>query len=175
MKTNTCSKSSPSIPLLIGTAWLLLLSSGFAGNWVQVSAVVKGSHAAHSGSSSKESHQRWLEVSLSGIGLKEAANIRLEWFFYAADLAQDKVVEQAKGVENVTLVPGKAATLKTKEVLFEYERQHSERQGSGRRARFKLVEGTGHRYHGWAVRASIGDEVVGEAGSSRDIIALIHP
>ncbi|MEZ5387453.1 MAG: hypothetical protein R3F13_18230 [Prosthecobacter sp.] len=175
MKTNANSKSSTLLPLLIGAAWLLLSGSGFAGNWVQLNAVVKGSHEAHSGSSSKESHQRWLEVGLSGIGLKQDADVRLEWVFYADDLAEHKLVEQAKGVESVTLSPGKAATVKTKEVSFEYERQHSERQGSGRRARFKLVEGSGQRYHGWAVKALIGDEVVGEAVSSRDISSINNP
>lgn len=172
MKTNPIGHSIAYNGLLLFITWFALAASSYAGTWVSLRADMKGSHAPHSGASSKESHRRWLEIELSGLGLKENAQIRLEWVLYADDLDADKVVEQAKGTEIVELAAGKTATVKTKETVFEYVRQHSERQGSGRKARFKLLKASGHRYHGWAVRAFSADTLVGEAfsdGSLRNI------
>jgi hypothetical protein len=166
MKTNSIVRSVAFNCLLLCVTWLTQVGTSYAGTWVQVRADLKGSHTAHSGASSKESHQRWLEIELSGLGLKQNAQIKLEWVLYADDLDEDKIVEQAKGTETVEMVAGKTATVKTKETVFEYIRQHSERQGSGRRAQFKLIKASGHRYHGWAIRAFSADALVGEAFSS---------
>jgi hypothetical protein len=175
MKTNPIVHSSAFTCLLLCVTWFTLVGSSYAGTWVPLRTDMKGSHTPHSGSDSKEVHQRWLEIELSGVGLKQNSQIRLEWVLYADDLDEDKVVEQAKGTEIVELAVGKTATVKTKETVFEYVRQHSERQGSGRKARFKLLKASGHRYHGWAVRAFSADALVGEAfsgGSLRNIDPL---
>jgi hypothetical protein len=133
---------------------------------------MKGSHEAHSGSSAEEKHHRWLEIKVSGTGIKENSQLRLEWTFFADDLDADEIVKQADGTEIVDLLPGKSGGVKTKEVIFDYTRQHSERIRGGSRPVFKKIDAAGHRYHGWIVRAFIGDEKVGEASSSRDIAKL---
>ncbi len=173
MKTRFPFPAFSFLPLLLCTGWLLSASHGLAATWVHLKTELKGSHDAHSGSSSAEVHHRWLEVALSGISLKEDTQVRLEWHFFADDLDTDKIVEQGTGTETIQIAAGKAAALKTKDTVFEYVRQHSEREGTGRRARFKLVKASGRRYHGWAVQAFIGPEMVGEAFSSRDISTLL--
>jgi hypothetical protein len=133
---------------------------------------MKGSHEAHSGTSAEEKHHRWLEIKVSGTGLKDSAQLRLEWTFFADDLSADKIVKQADGTETIELLAGKSGAVKTKEVIFDYTRQHSERIRGGRRPVFKKIDATGHRYHGWVVRAFIGSDLVGEASSSREIAKL---
>lgn len=148
---------------------LLLISNCLAGTWVPMQVDMKGSHEAHSGSSAEEKHHRWLEIKLSGTGIKENTQLRLEWTFFADDLDADKIVKQADGSETIELLPGKSGAMKTKEVIFDYTRQHSERIRGGRRPVFKKIDATGHRYHGWIVRAFVGNEKVSEASSSRDV------
>lgn len=151
---------------------LLFISQCFAGTWVPLKVDMKGTHEAHSASSAEEKHHRWLEIKVSGTGLKDSAQLRLEWTFFADDLDADEIIKQADGAETIELIPGKSGAVKTKEVIFDYTRQHSERIRGGRRPVFKKIDATGHRYHGWVVRAFIGDEKVGEASSSRDIAKL---
>ncbi len=172
MKTNSIVHSSTFNCLLLCVTWFTLVGSSYAGTWVSLRTDMKGNHTPHSGSSSKEVHQRWLEIELSAMGRDEAAQVRLRWSFFADDLDAEKPVEHAKGSELVELAPGKAVIVKTKEVTFEYTRQHSEKISGGRRPRYKNVKATGKRYHGWAVRAYIGDDLVGEAFSNRDIAKL---
>jgi hypothetical protein len=151
----------------------LFISPCFAGTWVPLQVDMKGSHEAHSGTSAEEKHHRWLEIKVSGTGLKDSAQLRLEWTFFADDLSADKIVKQADGTETIELLAGKSGAVKTKEVIFDYTRQHSERIRGGRRPVFKKIDATGHRYHGWVVRAFIGNEKVGEASSSRDVAQLV--
>lgn len=82
-------------------------------------------------------------------------------------------MKQAFGTNAVELVQGGVATIKTKPTTFTYTPRHSIRTGSGRRARFKTVEATGVRFHGWAVRAFIGDQLAGEAYSIESIKKLM--
>jgi len=151
---------------------LLFISQCFAGTWVPLQVDMKGTHEAHSGTSAEEKHHRWLEIKVTGTGLKDSAQLRLEWTFFADDLDADEIIKQADGIEMIDLLPGKSGGIKTKEVIFDYTRQHSERIRGGSRPVFKKIDATGHRYHGWVVRAFIGDEKVGEASSSRDIAKL---
>ena len=148
---------------------LLFISNCLAGTWVPMQVDMKGTHEAHSGTSAEEKHHRWLEIKVSGTGIKENAQLRLEWTFFADDLSADKIVKQADGTETIELLAGKSGAVKTKEVIFDYTRQHSERIRGGRRPVFKKIDATGHRYHGWVVRAFIGNEKVGEASSSREV------
>ena len=161
--------------LIIFSLSLLFTTSSRAEAWVQLNVDMKGSHDAHPGSSAKESHHRWLEVKLVGMSLKETSVVQLKWTFFADDLDHDKVINKASGTETVDLGQGQVATIKTKDTVFEYVRQHSEKTGSGRRARSKLVKATGQRYHGWAVQVFVGNEMAGEAYSSRDIAPLATP
>ena len=151
---------------------LLFVLNAMAGTWVPMQVDMKGTHEAHSGTSAEEKHHRWLEIKVSGTGIKENAQLRLEWTFFSDDLSADKIVKQADGTETIELLPGKSGEVKTKEVIFDYTRQHSERIRGGSRPVLKKIDAAGHRYHGWIVRAFIGDEKVGEASSSRDIAKL---
>ena len=131
---------------------------------------MKGKHTAHSGNDSAEKHQRWLEISASGMSMAAPRSVTIQWHFFADDLAADQVVDHAKGSETLNLQPGRPMEFKTQEVVFSYVREHAERSSSSRRrAVYKRVEATGKRYHGWAVQAVIDGRTVGEAYSSRDI------
>lgn len=175
MKTPIQSFIPARIVLAIFTLVLFFTSSSRAEGWVQLNVDMKGSHDSHSGSSAKESHHRWLEIKLAGMSLKKTSAVQLKWTFFADDLDHDKVINKASGTETVELAQGKVAAITTKETVFDYVRQHSEKSGSGRKSKYKLVNATGQRYHGWAVQAFVGNEVVGEAYSSREIASLIDP
>lgn len=151
---------------------ILLTSHCLAGTYVPIQVDMKGTHESHSGKSAEEKHHRWLEVKVAGSGIKEGAQLRLEWIFFADDLTGGGIIKQGEGVETVDLQPGKSGSVKTKEVVFDYTRQHAERIRGGRRPVYKNVKATGHRYHGWLVRAFIGKEKVGEAASTRDVAKL---
>lgn len=142
-----------------------------ADNSVRLQVAVKGEHDAPKGSV-QEVHQRWLEISATAFHL-EKEKVRIEWILYGDDLTAKKVINQTAGANTVELAQSKLAMIKTKPTTFTYTPRHSVRTGSGRRARFKTVEATGIRYHGWAVRAFIGDQLAGEAYSIESIKKLV--
>ncbi|OYW70463.1 MAG: hypothetical protein B7Z37_30655 [Verrucomicrobia bacterium 12-59-8] len=151
---------------------LTTATAALADNSVRLRVAVKGEHNDPRGSV-QEVHRRWLEVSATAFHLERPEKVRIEWTLFGDDLTAKKVVKQASGVDTVELAQGQVATSKTKPATFTYTPRHSVRTGSGRRARFKTVEATGIRYHGWAVRAFIGDQLAGEAYSIESIKKLV--
>lgn len=136
------------------------------------SSCVKGEHDDPKGSV-QEVHQRWLEISATAFHLAKPEKVRVEWSLFGDDLEAKKVIKQAAGASTVELAQGKVAMIKTKPTIFTYTPRHSVKTGSGRRARFKTIEATGIRFHGWAVRAYIGDQLAGEAYSIASIKKLV--
>ncbi len=153
---------------------ILLTTTGvaLADNSIKLQVAVKGEHNDPK-DSVQEVHQRWLEVTATAFHLIKPEKVRIEWTLFGDDLTAKKVVKQAFGTNAVELVQGGVATIKTKPTTFTYTPRHSIRTGSGRRARFKTVEATGVRFHGWAVRAFIGDQLAGEAYSIESIKKLM--
>jgi hypothetical protein len=97
----------------------------------------------------------------------------LEWAFFGDNLDTDKVVKHGNGTETVELAQSKKADAKSKPVNFTYTPRHSVRTGSGKRARSKVVEATGVRYHAWGVRAFVDGKLAGEAYSTPSIQKLM--
>lgn len=151
---------------------LTTATATLADNSVRLQVAVKGEHNDPKGSV-QEVHQRWLEISATAFHLEKPEKVRIEWTLYGDDLTAKKVVKQASGTNAAELAQSGIATIKTKPTTFTYTPRHSVRTGSGRRARFKTVEATGIRYHGWAVRAFIGDQLAGEAYSIESIRKLV--
>ena len=151
---------------------LTTATATLADNSVKLQVAVKGEHNDPKGSV-QEVHQRWLEVSATAFHLEKPEQVRIEWTLFGDDLVAKKVVKQASGTNAVGLVQSGVATIQTKPTTFTYTPRHSVKTGSGRRARFKTVEATGTRYHGWAVRAFIGDQLAGEAYSIGSIKKLV--
>lgn len=146
-------------------AWGVL---AFADNSVKLQVTLKGEHKDPA-KSVAEVNQRWLEIAATAFHLEKPAEVRLEWSLYGDNLDSDNVVKHGEGTESVMLEQSKKADVKTKAVTFNFTPRHSERSGSGRRARFKTVEATGTRYHGWGVRAFVDGKLAGEAYSTPDI------
>lgn len=168
-RTQTRRHCSPAhfVFILLTTATATL-----ADNSVKLQVAVKGEHNDPKGSV-QEVHQRWLEISATAFHLEKPEKVRIEWTLYGDDLTAKKVVKQASGTNAAELAQSGIATIKTKPTTFTYTPRHSVRTGSGRRARFKTVEATGIRYHGWAVRAFIGDQLAGEAYSIESLKKLV--
>jgi hypothetical protein len=155
--------------LIMLPALLMLAAIAPASDNVTLQVDMKGSHKPHAGNDSSEEHHRWLEITASAMSLDQAKPVTIEWCFFADNLSTGKVVEHARGSEILELQPGRPASLRGKDTVFSYVRQHSERSGGGRRPVYKKVEASGFRYHGWGVTARVDGKVLGEAYSSRDI------
>jgi hypothetical protein len=166
MKTNIHCINSRILAL---ASALLFMGYAHASNGILLDVDMKGCHKPHTGKDSAEEHRRWLEISAAAMSLTTPTQVTLEWHFFADDLSAKEVIEHAKGSEIIEMQPGKNTDITTKETVFSYTREHSERASSGRRVSYKRVEATGTRFHGWGVRALIDGKVVAEAFSSRDI------
>jgi|GEM_PF-2197659 len=177
MKSHSAKTAHPQIRCRCSPAHFVFIllttaTATLADNSVKLRVAVKGEHSDPRGSV-QEVHQRWMEVSATAFHLERPEKIRIEWTLFGDDLAAKKIVKHASGVDTVELAQSQAATIKTKPATFTYTPRHSVKTGSGRRARFKTVEATGIRYHGWAVRAFIGDQLAGEAYSIESIKKLV--
>jgi hypothetical protein len=154
-------------------AVFLAIGYATASTSIVLSVDLKSNHGTHSSKSAPDENHRWLEISASAMGLESPTQITLEWTFFADDLGGGKAKPHAKGSETVQLTRGEVVEVKTKDTVFSYVREHAEKVSGGRRVTYKKVAATGSRFHGWAVRAFIGTELVGEAYSSRDITGLL--
>lgn len=149
---------------------LITAGSALADNAIKLQVTAKSEHNDPKGANnSQEIQRRWLEIAATAFHLEKPATVRLEWAFFGDNLNSSKVIKHGEGTESMELAQGKKADAKTTPVTFDFTPRHGERSGSGRRARFKAVEATGVRYHGWGVRAFVDGKLAGEAYSSPDI------
>ncbi len=147
---------------------MLITTAAVADNSISLQVAAKSEHNDPKGSV-QEVQQRWMEISARAFHLEQPGKVRIEWAFYGDDLSADKVAQHGSGTETIELAQGKTMEVKTKAVTFDFTPRHSVKSGSGRRAKFKTVEAAGNRYHGWGVRAYVGDKLAGESYSSPDI------
>lgn len=141
-------------------------------NLIRVSATIKTEHDDPKGSIA-EVVKKHLEIELSGSASVQG-EVKVTCTFFADDLAADKVVALKSNDLRATIEAGKSTRIVSPVVSFNFTPQHSEKTGSGKRAKYKRVEATGNRYHGWAVRAYVGDQLVGEAYSIPTIKTLMN-
>jgi hypothetical protein len=153
----------------------LLTTTGaaLADNSIKLQVAAKSEHNDPKGNNPQEVQNRWLEISATAFHLEKPAAVRLEWAFFGDNLDSDKVIKHGSGTENVELAQSKKADVKTKPVNFTFTPRHSVRTGSGKRARSKVIEATGVRYHAWGVRAFVDGKLAGEAYSSPSIQKLM--
>lgn len=155
---------------------ILLTTTGaaLADNSIKLQVAPKSEHNDPKGNNPQEVQNRWLEISATAFHLEKPAAVRLEWAFFGDNLDTDKVVKHGSGTETVELAQSKQAVAKTKPVNFTFTPRHSVRTGSGKRARSKVIEATGVRYHAWGVRAFVDGKLAGEAYSSPSIKKLME-
>lgn len=167
-------------PRLFQTTLLVLLTFllGFGAsleaqntNSIRVSATMKTDHDDPKGSIA-EVVKKHLEIELFGSASVQG-EVKVTCTFFADDLAADKVVALKSNDLRATLEASKSTRLISPAVSFNFTPQHSEKSGSGKRAKYKRIEATGNRYHGWAVRAYVGEKLVGEAYSIPTIKKLL--
>ena len=140
-------------------------------NSIRVTATLKTDHDDPKGSIA-EVVKKSLEIEVSGSASVQGA-VKITYTFFADDLAAGKVVALKSNDLKATLEAGKSTRLISPVVSFNFTPQHSEKSGSGKRAKYKRIEATGNRYHGWAVRAYVGEKLVGEAYSIPTIKKLL--
>ena len=154
---------------------ILLTTTGaaLADNSIKLQVAAKSEHNDPKGNNPQEVQSRWLEISATGFHLEKPAAVKLEWAFFGDNLDTDKVIKHGSGTETVELAQSKKADAKTKPVNFTFTPRHTVRTGSGKRARSKVIEATGVRYHAWGVRAFVDGKLAGEAYSSPSIQKLM--
>ena len=173
--TSTHSRRSSLRRITAHIVCILLTTTGaaLADNVIKLQVAAKSEHNDPEGKDPQEVQSRWLEISATAFHLEKPAAVRLEWAFFGDNLDSDKVIKHGSGTENVELAQSKKADVKTKPVNFTYTPRHSVRTGSGKRARSKVIEATGVRYHAWGVRAFVDGKLAGEAYSSPSIQKLM--
>ena len=150
-----------------------LSTTAFADDYIKLQVAVKSDND-NAKAGQQETHRKWLEVSATAFHLPQPSQVRIEWTFFGDDLKADKVVKNGQGSESTQLEQSTRAVIKTKPVAFTYTPRHSEKTGSGKRAKYKTIEATGTRYHGWAVRAFVGDRLAGEEYSAAALKKLLE-
>lgn len=156
--------------------FILLTLASFAlpaqtASLVSVTAVEKTEHADPKGSID-EVVKKHLEIELRG-SAKLQGEVKVTCTFFADDLAGDKIIALKSNSLTATLEAGKSTRVTSPVVSFNFTPQHSVKSGSGRRTRFKRVEATGNRYHGWGIQVFRGNELAGEAFSNASIKKLL--
>ncbi len=123
----------------------------------------------------EETRARWLTVRVTNSSSENLAGLELQWTLYADDLKRgtDGVVEEKSGIERFSVeASGRYTDVTTSKVPFKWTPQHSERNGTSRRASYKRVPESGHRYHGYVVKVVKDGTVIGEACSDPSLRKL---
>ncbi len=109
----------------------------------------------------------WLAVEVSNGSAAKLEGLVLKWTLYASNLQRgtNDIVAEKSGESKIILDVGKHEHLITPKVPFKWTPRHSDKTGSGRSAKYKKVDETGHRYYGYHVQVLNGETVVGEAYS----------
>ena len=141
-------------------------------NLVSVAAAIKTEHADPKGSID-EVVKKNLEIELRG-SAKLQGEVKVTCTFFADDLTAGKIVALKSNSLTAGLEAGKSTRIASPAVTFSFTPQHSEKSGSGKRTRYKRIEATGNRYHGWSIQVFKGDELVGEAFSIPSIKKLLE-
>lgn len=162
--------------LLLITSLLFSTSFSFAGSGhVTVNVEVESERGKKDTDKNEktpdESRSHWLVVRVSNMSQIKLEGLTVKWALYADDLRRgtDAIVVQKEGEEQLGVDPGQYVDVTTAKVLFEWIPQHAERTGTGRRARAKKVDETGHRYHGYSVQVLQDGVIIGEAFSHRSL------
>ncbi len=157
----------------------LLISSGtgMADNSVKMDVAVKTKHLEPGSRSPTELQERWLEIAATAFHLEVPASVRVEWSLYGVnvEVKAKTLIKTGEGTEVVELKQGQKSNFVTRPITFIYTPRQNVSIGSGSRSKVKIIEATGLRYHGWAVRAFVDGTLAGEAYSSTEIRRFISP
>lgn len=165
-------------PIFFFVCVLLLSTAASAGPsqvFLQVRVESESGPKKDDPKSSDESRARWLVVKVANPAPLAREGLTLKWTFYADDLKRgtDDIVVEKSGSESFGFgASGNSVEITTPKVVFQWTPQHSVRSGSGRRASYKRVDETGHRYHGYSVQILQDGVVIGEASNDPKLLKL---
>lgn len=148
---------------------LLLVGQAFAGSSVALQVQTQSENKTPGSKTVEKVHAHWLVVRVTNASGMKLEGLTLRWTLCAANLqrgADDIRVERSGDIKFGVDTGGHFAELTTPKVPFSWVPQHAERSGSSRRAVYKTVPESGHRYHGYLVQVLNGDTIVAEAVSN---------
>lgn len=154
---------------------LLLAGHALAGSSVQVQVRSESENKSTSSKAVEKVRAHWLAVRVSSTSGAPLEGYTLRWTLYAANLQRGSDEVRVERSGDITFSVGTSphfVDLTTPHVPFSWTPQHSERSGSSRRAVYKVVPETGHRYHGYRVQVLNGDTVVADLVSNEALRKL---
>lgn len=156
---------------------LITAGTGMADNTIKMDVVARSKRLEPKRDPAIDVQERWLEIAVTAFHLEKASQVKLEWVFFSENLDSNikSLVKQQEGAETIDLAQGKKANVTTKSVIFKFSPRHSVSTGKGLRAKSKIVEPSGLRYHGWGIRAYVDGELAGEVYSSAEIQKTMNP
>ncbi len=143
------------------------------GVMLQVKVMDENGSIDHKTQERTRSH--WLVVRITNSSGTKLEGLTLRWKLYAANLqrgADEIIVEKAGDVKFSVDASGQFTDLTTQKVPFTYAPMHSEKSGTSRRARFKKVDESGVRYHGYLVQVLNGETVIGQSVSNQALLKV---
>lgn len=152
---------------------LITTGAGMADNTIRMQVSAKSKTLDAKVKTAVETQERWLEASVTAFHLEKASSVQLEWVLFGDNLETKEFVKHGKGSQTIDLAQGKNVNIVTKPVMFTYAPRHSVPVGTGRRAKVKVIEASGIRFHGWGIRAFVDGDLAGEAYSSSGVKKLI--
>jgi len=156
------------LSILFSLIFASILSAGDVTIAVKVDSENKSAEAK----AVEKTRVHWLNIRVTNNTGSKLEGLTLKWKLYAANLQRghDDVIVEKSGDMNISVdANGRFADITTPKVPFTYTPLHSEKSGSSRRATYKKVDESGHRYHGFHVQVMNGDTVIGEAISNESL------
>ena len=162
--------------LQLFSALVMLTGSCFAdAGKVTITSSPQSGNSSHDNKTHDESRQHWVELKIRNLSQVRLEGLKLKWTLFASDLqcGTDRLVTEKSGEQAFSVDGGGEVMLATPKVTFHWTPMHYERTGTGRRARSKKVDETGHRYHGYRVEVLLDGVVIGEAASQSSLLKAI--
>jgi hypothetical protein len=153
---------------ILSILWSLLLTGVASAGSVMLNVKPASENKTADKKQAEVTRAYWLNVRVTNPSGVKLEGVTLKWTLYAANLRRgsDSIVVEKSGDMKIAVdASGRYTDLVTPKVAFVYTPMHSERKGRSSR----IVEESGHRYHGWHVQILNGDTVLGEAISNEGL------
>ncbi len=153
---------------LLSILWSLLLTGVASAGSVMLNVKPASENKTADKKQAEVTRAYWLNVRVTNLSGVKLEGVTLKWTLYAANLRRgsDSIVVEKSGDMKIAVdASGRYTDLVTPKVAFVYTPMHSERKGRSSR----IVEESGHRYHGWHVQVLNGDTIIGEAISNEGL------
>ena len=153
---------------ILSILWSLLLTGVASAGSVMLNVKPASENKTADKKQAEVTRAYWLNVRVTNPSGVKLEGVTLKWTLYAANLRRgsDSIVVEKSGDMKIAVdASGRYTDLVTPKVAFVYTPMHSERKGRSSR----IVEESGHRYHGWHVQVLNGDTIIGEAISNEGL------